>query len=85
MSKNISNNIWPGSSFFLWNVPSHLISLYICVMLHKLQSPLMCFSNAEEFSEGEKAGNAIPILQIRKLNHSRLRKRYRQNHSPLQT
>lgn len=69
MSKNISNNIWAGSFFFLWNVSSQLIRLFYSYHMHKLQSPLMYFSNTEQFYEGEKA---IPILQIRKLNLSKL-------------
>lgn len=69
MSKNVSNNIWAGSFFFLWNVSSYLIRLFYLYHMHKLQSPLMYFSNTEVFYEGEEA---IPILQIRKLNLSKL-------------
>ena len=72
MSKNVSNNIWAGSFFFLWNVSSYLIRLFYLYHMHKLQSPLMYFSNTEVLYEGEKA---TPTLQVRKLNLSKLGRR----------
>lgn len=55
---NVFNNIWAGSFSFYERLVINKAFLFVSYM-HKLQSPLMYFSNTEVFYEGEEA---IPIL-----------------------